>query len=145
MTTTWILVANASEARLYNNVKDSQDIEIVKEFSHPASRAKGSELASDRSGAYQSQGASGSYAEPSDPKDYEVERFAMELSKELEAGRTANRFVSLILVAAPHFYGLLKTHIGVHLNAMVTAHITKDYTKLSAKDLLAHIREHVRI
>ncbi|MDH4274432.1 MAG: host attachment protein [Gammaproteobacteria bacterium] len=145
MATTWILVANASEARLFESTKLSQGIDLTKEFAHPESRAKGSTLASDRPGAFQSQGAHGSFAEPSDPKQYEAERFAKELAKELEAGRTANRYERLILVASPHFYGVLKGHLNSHLSAMVTIHISKDYTKLAAKEVLEHIREHVRI
>ena len=145
MATTWVLVANASEARLFQRQKAGQGLELIKEFSHPESRAKGIELASDGPGHFQSSGARGAFADTTTPKEYEAERFSMELVKALEAGRVANSYQRLVLVASPHFYGLLNSHMGSQISAMVDIHLSKDYTKLAAKELYDQLSEHVRL
>jgi hypothetical protein len=38
MATTWILVANAAQAKLYANQGPNKGVELVKEFTHPESR-----------------------------------------------------------------------------------------------------------
>ena len=55
MSTTWILVANASQATIYSRLNHGNQLDVVKELRHDESRQKGSDLASDRSGSYQSQ------------------------------------------------------------------------------------------
>ena len=54
MSITWILVANASLAKLYANYGPNKGLELVKELMHPESRQKNSELVTDRPGAIQS-------------------------------------------------------------------------------------------
>jgi len=50
MITTWILVANASTARLYVNHGAKKGMQLVKELFHPESRSKASNLVADRPG-----------------------------------------------------------------------------------------------
>ena len=141
---TWVLVANASEARLFGADKIGEEMEFIKEFEHPESREKGSDLASDRPGHYQSKGTGhGTFAEHTDPKDYEVERFAGELAHELEKGRTKNEYKKLILVAAPHFHGLLNTQMNEHTRALVAYSIQKDFTAVEAYELPERLKESV--
>ena len=87
MENTWVLVANGSEARVFGLTKRSEGLKLLSEHLHPASRMKGENLASDKPGAYMSDTKSvgvgathGSYAEPTDPKEYEIDRFAHELA-----------------------------------------------------------------
>ncbi|NOY15606.1 MAG: host attachment protein, partial [Gammaproteobacteria bacterium] len=122
-------MANASEAHLYATERLGEDMFILKDFSHPESRAKGATLASDRPGSSQGGGSSmGTRGDPDDPKNFEAERFASELANELDKGRTANAYRRLVLVAAPHFQGLLKSHLDDHTRAMVAHNINKDFT-----------------
>ena len=142
MDNTWVLVANASEARLFQTERLGKDMSILKDFSHPESRAKGASLASDRPGSTQGRGSSmGTRGDSSDPKDFEAERFAGELASELDKGRTANAYRRLVLVAAPHFQGLLKTHMNTHTRDMVANLINKDYTACDVRDLPARLKE----
>ena len=53
MAITWILVANASLARLYANLGPKQGLRLIKELVHPESRMKNADLSSDRAGAIQ--------------------------------------------------------------------------------------------
>jgi protein required for attachment to host cells len=145
MANTWLIVANASQATLYETESKPKTLKLLKEFLHPASRAKGSELASDRPGHFQAEARGmegtthGSFNEPIDPKSYEQERFAIELAGELEAGRTANSYKNLIIVASPHFHGLLNKHLNEHVAGMVSRHVEKDYTAETAEGLLGKL------
>ena len=144
MNTTWVLVAKASEARLYTTDKVGEEMQCLKEFSHPESREKGSTLASDRPGHSQSKGTGhGTMGDPADPKDYEAERFASELAQELEKGRTANAYQKLVVAAAPHFHGLLNSQLNDHTRALVINNIEKDFTAYDERELPARLKEAV--
>ena len=140
MITTWILVANASTARLYVNHGVKKGIQLVKELSHPESREKGSNLVSDRPGHYVGAGnGHGSFVSANDPKQNEAERFAQELAREMEHGRTANSYLRAILVAAPAFMGLLKSNLSSQVCKLVSEKVEKDYTKATEKELAGHL------
>jgi protein required for attachment to host cells len=116
----------------------------LKKFSHSESRAKGSTLASDRPGHSQSRGAGhGAMGDPADPKDYEADRFAAELASELDTGRTANAYRRLVLVAGPHFNGLLNSHLNKHTHGMVEHCIHKDFTDCTERELPARLMENL--
>lgn len=141
MTATWILVANASEARLFKTKNTYKiDLELLNHFDHPESRMKNIDLTSDRPGHYESRGGTGrgSYTEHTEPKTVESEHFALQLANEIDSGRVSNSFQKLLVVAPGHFQGLLKKHLNHHLNNIVTF-IDKDYTKLPQHDLASHI------
>lgn len=139
---TWLLVGNASRARLFETQARPKTLKLIKEYLHPPSREKGEELASDRPGHFQMEGSGmegtthGAFNEPTSPKSYEHERFALELAKELNDGRTQNRFGNLMIVASPHFHGLINQHLNEHVAKMVSTHINKDYTDLDEEKLL---------
>jgi len=140
---TWVLVTNGSQARLFETEYQPNNLHLLKEFSHPDSREKGKDLASDRAGHYQGEitGAShGAFIESIDPKSYEIERFAVSLANELDVGRNANSYNSLIIVSSPHFHGLLNKHMNQHVASLVDKHIEKDYTALKEAELLDKIR-----
>ena len=143
---TWLLVGNASRARLFKTQARPKTLKLLKEFLHPPSREKGEDLASDRSGHFQAEAIGmegtthGAFNEPVSPKEFEHTRFAMELAKELNSGRTHNSFDNLMIVASPHFHGLLNQHMNNHVSKMVTTHLNKDYTDLDEKELIKRLR-----
>ena len=140
MASTWILVANASVAYLYCNEGPNKGLVRVKTLEHAASREKGAELVSDRPGHSQARGnGHGAYNPAKTPKEVEAERFALEVVRELNQGRTRNAYQRLILVASPHFMGLINQQVDPHVRQMVTDSIEKDYTKLTEKELAGHL------
>lgn len=146
MEKTWILVAGSAAARLFEQEPKSAGLKLLKEFSHEDSRKKGAELASDRPGHNQTKGGGhGSFVEGSDPKEYEAERFSMELANELESGRVANQYHALVLVAAPRFHGLLNKHVTDGVRTLVRKHVDKDFTQVGERDLGERLREFVGI
>jgi protein required for attachment to host cells len=136
MSVTWILVANASQARLFENLGPKKGLRLMKAMEHPESREKAANLVSDRVGNFQ---GSGSYAQPTDPKHHEMDRFALEIAHELESGRATNAFARLVLVVSAPFIGRVRQHLNEHLRGKVSDSIEKDYTKLPEKDLAGQL------
>ena len=143
MSTTWILVANASTARVYANHGPKKGLQLIKELTHPESREKASNLVSDRPGHNPGAGdGHGSFVPSASPKHNEAERFAHQLAHEMDNGRTSNSYKRAILVAAPAFMGLLKGCFNSHVIKLVSEDVEKDYTKASEKELTGHL-EHI--
>jgi len=146
MATTWILVADASRAQLFAHEKTGEGMSLVREYQHPESRLKASEIASDRAGQFLSKGTGhGAFADGTDPKKYEAERFAIELAHALEQGRAAGGYQKLVLVAPAHFIGLLHQHLSAHARALVGTNIEKDYTQLPASELMSSLQKFVTL
>ena len=143
---TWLLVGNASRARLFETQARPKTLTLLKEYLHPPSREKGEDLASDRPGHFQAEAQGmegtthGAFNEPTSPKEFEHERFAIELAKELNEGRNQNKYSNLIVVASPHFHGLLNQHMNSHVAKMVSTHLNKDYTDLDEAALIERLR-----
>jgi len=144
MAITWILVANASLARLYANLGPKQGLKLIKELVHPESRMKNSELSSDRAGQIQSNGSGhGAREQQTPPKLNAAKNFAQSLAKELYLGRSRNEYARAILVAPPAFMGMLNANLDGPTAQMVTDRLEKDYTKSSEPDLCGHLEEYV--
>lgn len=140
MAKTWILVANACQARIYSRNGIRQELALVKEMMHPESRMKNSELVSDRAGAMPGTGnGQGSKQPPSDPKQNEALHFAQELAQTLNQGRCSQQFERIILVAPPAFMGLLGEKIDVQTAKLVTEKLGKDYTQSTEKELVGYL------
>ncbi len=142
MAMTWILVANASKAKIFavNKMKfinGKEKLSLIKEFTHPESRKRDLEIASDKLGNFQH----GSFVEPTDPKKYEAETFAREVVEDLETGRVGNLYEELILVVPPSFHGLVNKNLRAPLQKVITHVVEKDYTKDDEKSLEEHLRQ----
>ena len=140
---TWILVASSAEAKILttDNLRIGE-LEIVREFSHPESRIKTSDLMSGKPGHYKTDnGMRGAYSK-NDPKEVEAEHFAFELAHELKIGWDQNQYKSLLIVAPSHFYGLIKKHFHDH-KIVELDHISKDYTKYTLFELHDSLKKHL--
>lgn len=138
--TTWILVANSSQAKLYANHGPKKGLTLVKELAHPESRLKNSDLVTDRAGHMQSAGTGhGSRQPPTEPKQNEARHFAQELAGELNHGRTSNQMQRIILVAPPAFMGLINSSLDGQTSNLVSDRFEKDYTKTTPKELASHL------
>lgn len=137
MRTTWILIANSSEARLFEASKSTKNMQLINTFAHPESRQKVIDLVTDLPGRYRNSGATPSsfYEDPANAKAVEAERFAHELAHKLNEGRTQNKYHHLILIAPPHFQGLLNKCCNIHVKNLITDTLEKDYTKLKQHEL----------
>jgi len=138
--TTWVLVANASKAKLFANPGPRKGLRLLKEIDHPESRQKNADLVTDRPGHMQSSGNGHGARQPqTEPKQNEARNFAQTLARELNQGRTSNQFNRAILVAPPAFMGLLNGNLDNQTAQMVSDRLEKDYTKATPKELAGHL------
>lgn len=142
---TWLLIADASKARIFAmhkvrvfREKNPNDLELIGAYNHENSRKKGSELNSDRMGEF----GSGTFVEATSPKLHEAQQFAHELLGHLETGRKENNYRDLIIVAPPAFMGLLHKHMPHGVNKLISQKIEKDYTHCEGRELLQNLLTH---
>ncbi|MFA7605343.1 MAG: host attachment protein [Rhodocyclaceae bacterium] len=140
MAITWILVANASLAKLYENMGPNKGLRLVKELLHPESRLKNADLVTDRPGSMAASGNGQGAKQPHTmPKEHEAKVFAQEIAQELYKGRTRNAFGRAIVVAPPAFMGLLNGVLDQPTAQMISDRFEKDYTKTSEPQLREHL------
>lgn len=135
---TWIVVSDASRARIFAFGDDERAWTLIRELEHPESRAKETDLVDGEHGrTRQSAGAGGRPTmEPTTPqKRVEHSAFAQDLAELLEHGYDAHEFRDLVLVAPPQFLGILRGAIGAKLEKHVVATLDKDYTGSNPREL----------
>ncbi len=142
MSITWIMVANASQAKIFVNHGPNKGLQFIKEMVHPESREKTSNLVSDRSGSRTGTGH-GALQQATDPKHHEAEHFAQEVSRELDDGRIRNAYDRLVLVASAPFVGLLNSHLPEPVRSRISEVVDKDYTRLPVRELAGHMESYV--
>lgn len=138
----WVLVADASRARIFSVPENNKPWVLEKEFEHPDSRAKATDLTTDVPGRVKQSFGSGSrpaMEDPTDPKEVAAQAFARILAEAVEQGLHQNKFERLTLVAPPHFLGLLRGSVPEQVSKRVHQSFNKDYTSLPARDLPEHI------
>ncbi|MDW8283663.1 MAG: host attachment protein [Myxococcales bacterium] len=136
--TTWILVADASRARLFSTTGPQRPWKLVEEMEHPESRHKGIDLMADRPGRTQSRMRTGRRAamEPdTDPREVEAMNFAQQVAQALERGLNEHAYARLVIAAAPHFLGLLRQKMSEQVAQRVVLSIDKDYAHVEDQDL----------
>lgn len=136
----WILIANATNARLFQHEGDGP-IVLFASFPHPESRSKVSELAGDRAGHERSDRSYGgtSYEPRMDAKRKEHERFARQVAEYLEQAALQNTFASLAVFAASPFLGELKAHLGDATRKLVSGAHDVDLTSVGVTELKRRI------
>ncbi|MCZ7656161.1 MAG: host attachment protein [Rhodocyclaceae bacterium] len=99
MATTWILVANASQAKLYSNTGPKKGLKLLKELIHPESREKASDLGSATVPARCTVRAPQSSCQPAQdrPEDQRSPQFRTGTGARLNHGRTSSQVERLIL------------------------------------------------
>jgi protein required for attachment to host cells len=148
MNTVWILVCDSAKARFFETQDGAPTWTLLEKASHEESRSKASALVSDQSGSRASQGASvhhNALAPASAPKEVEKEHFAHSLVKTLDQALRSGRFRKWVLVAPPHFVGLIKKELTVELEKHLLATIDKDLTDLQTQALAERVGDAARI
>jgi protein required for attachment to host cells len=127
MSAAWVVVADASRARIFTADTASGPLVEIQTLAHPEARLHEGDLVSDRPGRDRNSGMRGhDLGHGNDAKQEEATRFASQVSEALECGRTNNRFKKLYVVAAPNFLGLMRKNRSSSLEKMVAAEISKN-------------------
>lgn len=143
---TWVLVADASRARLFRREADGRlssalDEELI--GTHLPSR----EIASDRPGRTFDSGGYGRHANepPTDPARHAQGEFARDVARLLDDKRKAQAFNRIVVVAPPRFLGELRSMMSLPLQELITDEIAKDLAKSPAHELQQHITELLQV
>jgi len=142
---TWILVADAANARIFSTHKaslfngDGKTLTLVDTYEHSASRKLDSELVSDKQGRF----GHATFSERTDPHKHEEDVFALELAKHLIKAHAENEYQELIFIAPPTFMGMLNKHITSQLNKIVSLKVEKNYTQCNAHEITERLQEHL--
>lgn len=139
---TWVLIADSSRALLYSVPKKAASWTLVQTYAHSASRVSEGGLTTDQPGrAYASTGGGARSAMESktSPQDVEFEQFAHELAQVLHDGHGQQAYGRIVLVAPPHFLGLLRKSINDTVSKLVGTSLDKDYVHLSEKEIRQHL------
>jgi protein required for attachment to host cells len=148
MKTVWVAVCDAAKARLFEIRSGDPSWHMVELMMHQESRSKASGLEGDRSGSRSSEGASvhhNALAPSTSPKDVEKERFAHSLTTTLDRAMREARFQKWVLVAPPHFLGLVKKTLTGELQKHLMATVDKDLNDLGVHALAERLGEVVRM
>lgn len=143
MAAAWVLVANHTEATLYQADIPVGSLNEIDRFQHAAGRTHGTQLYADDRGRYQ-QGPStprSAMERSTDAKTQQGQAFARELVERLERGRTENAFNRLYLVASPDFLGILREALTPPLQALVHATLSKNLVGQRASAVREHLPE----
>lgn len=142
----WILVSDACRATLYATHKREDEWQVVGTYTHPESRLKNSDLTpTDPGHSAKSKGGSRhTVLEPeTTPKQAEMEHFAQQLAVVLSAGATNRTFDTVVLVAPPHFLGLLRQRLSTETEKRLVTVVNKDYTYADAHEARRRLEDAV--
>ena len=143
---TWVLVCDASHARIFAFSDKEKPWTQVQAIEHPEGRLRAQDLVTDRPGRIQESAALGrrSAMEPdTDPREVEAGRFVQELAELLDRRLGEGRYHRLLVAAPPHFLGLLRARISDRVRQRVTASVHHDYTWVGAAQLPERLAAHL--
>ena len=143
---TWALVTDGMRARILRNVEEQTPPEPI-EMQSAASSTRLRDILSDAPGRSFSSDGSGrrSTMEPgSDPVLHEIQVFAREVVKVLDAHRQDGSLARLAIFAAPRMLGILRQEMPEALHAITVLESPLNLAGLPAPKLYGRVREALR-
>jgi len=140
MSNLWILVAHRGGARIFESAGLKRDLKLWQDIPHPQGKLKNRDIDSDKPGrGINSHGARTSFQQAQGPTAHIAEQFAKQLAELLNDGRMKRLYMRLVLVAEPHFLGLLHAALSLESTALVTASIPKDLAHVELREMHKHL------
>lgn len=121
----WVLVADASRARIFEVKIGSDAFELVSEFPHSGGHK------------HLHDGAADAHNHAAHT------HFARELCHALSQGLHAHRCGRIVIAANPEFLGHLREVADHNLQKHISETVHKDYTTLSPRELSERLRDHL--
>ena len=148
MTTTWVVVAHRAGARIFEHRTGhdlGHELLELRSVDHPEGRKKSGQIDSDRSGSTFTgqRGATGNRAMGQEETSHEhvAATFAKSIAEDLRKGRMDNQFHQLLLVAEPHFLGMLEAALDKPTAKLVSGTLNKDYANVPGHEMFALVRK----
>lgn len=136
----WVLVCDGAKAIILRNEGEGSTprLKTVDIFVEPHAPTR--ELGSERPGrVYQANGSARSAVEQTDWHDQEEAAFLHKVAEELDRIVREQGVKDLVVVAPPRALGLLRGCISDAVDAVVSAEVAKDLTKLTSDQIARHL------
>jgi len=145
MSTIWIVVADEAKARILSTDKSSEPLVAIDELVSPKASMAEQDLVSDKPGRSFDSSGQGRHAmgKKTDPKEQAAIRFAKDLAAMLEKNRQTKAYAKLIIIAAPHFLGLLRKELSKDVAEHVTLEVDKDLTMQDPQKIREHLPQYL--
>jgi protein required for attachment to host cells len=135
---TRVVVADNAHARIFSSHDVLNHLVEEEAFIHSEARLKNQDLVADSAG--KSRDPHGSLDPATSPKEHEAETFAKLLASHVKSLHNERHFDHLILIAPPHFLGLLRKELHKPLDQLIERTIHKDLTTASVKEIIEYIK-----
>ncbi len=139
---TWFVVASRTDAVFYFD-GDDHKFHFIHRLSNPLGNEQERELDSDRPGSGVSSAAGGTIRHALDRRSFRHERvaetFAQKIAESLESSLNEKRFSSLVLVAEPHFLGLMRSALPLAVSRTIQSEVGKEYSDSSDVEIRERI------
>lgn len=140
MKPTWIIVADGSRARLFEQERPQGRLLELKAWVHTASRLRTESLAYGPMGrASKGHTGSTSFAPRTAPREREHQRFAHELAQHLDHGLRSGQCAALVLIASNAMLGLIRGDLPATAARRVLWSAAVDLTPYDGRELNARI------
>lgn len=136
MRPTWILIADGSRARLFEQAQPREHWRELRAWVHPASRLRTESLAFDQLGrASKGQPGATSFVPRTSPRQREHRRFAHELARHLDLGVRSGQCDALVLIASNSLLGELRQALPAQAAKRVRWSAPVDLTSFAGREL----------
>ena len=144
MTTTWIIAADSSRARILQVTDRDEHLEEIEDLLNPEGRVHDRELISDAQPRFHGTRGPGSDREEPSAADHATDLFAKRVADYLDKARTAQRYDRLHLIAAPKFLGQLRKELGKEVQKLVAEELPKDLSGFNAREIEQSLARNTR-
>jgi len=145
MSKIWIVVADEARARILSTDKSTEPLVAIDELTSPEASMAEQDLVSDKPGRSFDSSGQGRHAMggKTDPKQQYAIRFAKELADNLEKNRQKKAYIKLIVVAAPHFLGLLRKGLSHGVSELVSLEVDKNLTMQEPQKIREYLPQYL--
>jgi protein required for attachment to host cells len=145
MAAAWIVVADATRARVLSAEKPASELVEIQALTHPEARLHEGDMTSDRPGRDRNGSNTGSHdmGHTTDAKQEEAIRFAGKVSEAIEAGRSAGKFKKLYVIAAPAFLGILRKGHSSATRQLIAGEVDKNLATKTLGDIRKQLPEYL--
>lgn len=135
----WIVSASRAGARIFDKQLDK--ISLIATIPYENGRLKSSDIDSDKAGLSFNRAGHARHAMASEESAHEhaAKDFARILAARLRLSRIKGDFERLVLVAEPHFLGILRAELDSVTAKHLIATVPKDLEAVPPQELSAHL------
>lgn len=143
MEQSWVIVADAAHARVFELTNPDSRLHEIDKLSHPESQMYAHQLRTGGKGEVIDSSGSGHHQ--ADPQVNQSEKhaahFAKELADYLQQKRNNDAFTRLILVAEPKLLGRLREHLDQRTAQLVTDSIDKNWVQHDGRQIERFLKQ----